>query len=85
MRDEREREGGREAAGEKEGGRDQFETEGQEINREMDAKDSLCQNKCMYFINVLLIFNYWYVKVHINCISVYKKDLIMFANFKALI
>lgn len=31
----------------------------------------------MYFINVLLIFNYWYVKVHINCISVYKKDLIM--------
>lgn len=39
----------------------------------------------MFFINVLLIFNYWYVKVHINCISVYKKDLIMFTNFMALI
>lgn len=45
MRDEREREregeGGREAAGEKEGGRDQFETEGQEINREMECKRQL--------------------------------------------
>lgn len=41
MRDEREREGGREAAGEKEGGRDQFETEGQEINREMERKTQL--------------------------------------------
>lgn len=54
------------------------------IVQRWNAKDSLCQNKCMYFINVLLIFNYWYVKVHINCISVYKKDLIMLANFKAL-
>lgn len=86
MTDERERE--------REGERRQEKRKEGEINlRQRDrrltgrwnAKDSLCQNKCMYFINVLLIFNYWYVKVHINCISAYKKDLIMFANFKALI
>lgn len=81
---EREREGERRQEKRKEG-EINLRQRDRRLTERWNAKDSLCQNKFMFFINVLLIFNYWYVKVHINCISVYKKDLIMFTNFMALI